>query len=117
MPLLIISALSVLFAQTGPSCEEYLHQISQKILDQKKVEAESEKLEDELKIALQNEITAQVEKRDSSTEQGRATEIYYQLRKVRVQKEHEVRALKNLQKEHCRVCPESKSCSEVRNRS
>jgi len=114
---LIFSLSFTLFAQTGPSCQEFLNQISQKTLEQKKVEAESEKLEEELKIALQNEITAQVEKRDSSSEQGRATEVYYQLRKVRVQRDHQSRTLKNLQKEHCRLCPEDKSCTELKGRS
>ncbi len=112
MLVLFLKLSFALFAQMGPSCQEFLNQIAQKTLEQKKVEAESEKLEEELKIALQNEITAQVEKRDSTSEQGRATEIYYQLRKIRVQKEHEFRALKSLQKEHCRLCPETKSCKE-----
>ena len=112
----LISVFSVLLAQAGPSCQEYLDQISQKTLEQKKIEDDTKKLDEELKIALQNEITAQVEKRDSSSEQGRATQIYYQLRKAWVQKEHVLRAIKEIQVEHCRMCPESKSCSERESR-
>jgi len=98
----------------GMDCRQLSEQMEQKLLEQKKLESENEKLEEALKGALQNEMTAQVEKRDASSEQSQATQIYYQLRKTRVQKERELRAITNLQQELCRKCPDNPSCKPGR---
>lgn len=120
-----ILALPLLaFSDVSERCRDFSEQLDRHLAEQKKLHARNQELEEKLKSVLQQEITAQVEKRDSADEQGAAREVYYDLRKSRMESERWKKVIAALRTTHCEFCekeaggasqfcqrcPQSKAC-------
>jgi hypothetical protein len=101
----VIFAFSLMaFSDVSDRCRDFGVQIDRHLADTMKLQQQKKALEEKLKSVLQQEITAQVEKRDASEEQGAATAVYYELRKSRMESERWAKVIANLRTEHCAFC-------------
>jgi len=125
-PFLLLSWVA--YSSVSQRCLDFRDQVEKLLSDQKKAAIKTQELEDKLKPALQQEITAQVEKQDSSEAESAATAIYYELRKSRIEAGRWLKEINHLRSRDCdfcekegglresgsrfcQVCPQSKTCS------
>ncbi|NBX77549.1 MAG: hypothetical protein EBQ92_13435 [Proteobacteria bacterium] len=94
----------IAFSSISERCRDFGTQMDRHLADQIKLQQQKRDLEEKLKSVLQQEITAQVEKRDASEEQGAATEVYYELRKSRMESERWAKVVAGLRTAHCEFC-------------
>jgi cell wall assembly regulator SMI1 len=101
----VIFAFSLIaFSDVSERCRDFGAQMDKQLADQIKLQQQKKDLEEKLKSVLQEEITAQVEKRDASEEQGAATTVYYDLRKSRMESERWAKVMASLRTAHCGFC-------------
>lgn len=117
----------VAFSGVSQRCKDFESQVENILADQLKAQTKTKELEGKLKLVLQQEITAQVEKQDTSEAEGAATAIYYELRKSRIEGERWTKTLASLRKQDCdycekegasldgparicKLCPQAKTC-------
>jgi len=94
----------IAFSDVSDRCRDFGEQIDRHLADQTKLQQQKKDLEEKLKSVLQQEITAQVEKRDASEEQSAATAVYYELRKSRMESERWEKVIAGLRNGHCGFC-------------